>query len=472
MPVNDQQNDPRAQLQNREAEEAVVGAVLMAPDVLQDRKVFGLESNYFFTTRLGSIWNVAKKLHAQGKAVDQLTIAAALGDKKLKRIGGHAYLTKLVNSTPSSFNVGTYADIIGGYAARRAVYDMSAKLGGSVFADRSPESMLTDAEAQLAGLREGFFASEDPALGVISADDLLDMEFPEPVWAVPDILPIGLSILAGKSKVGKSWMALQIALAVGSGGMVFDRKVEKGKVLYLALEDSPRRLKARMRKLNWPRGVSVDFIPMGEFQDSIGYLENGGGQRLARRIKAESYRVVWIDTLSRAISAKQNEVEAMTAALAPLHEIAHETESLVAFNDHHRKVSAENPDAVLDILGSTGKSAVPDTVLGLYKQRGVRGGKLQLVGRDVEEKTLQLFFDKQTGCWQLEGEEEGDGLQMTEARRELLDAVRELGPSTCSMVAKATGKDRGNTYRQLQDLTNAGYLKQGGDTYSVPSNKQ
>ena len=71
-------------------------------------------------------------------------------------------------------------------------------------------------------------------------EELAKAEFAPPRWAVPGIVPVGLSSLAGRPKLGKSWLALQIAVAVGCGGRLFDLKIDPGKVLYLALEDSPR----------------------------------------------------------------------------------------------------------------------------------------------------------------------------------------------------------------------------------------
>jgi len=69
-------------------------------------------------------------------------------------------------------------------------------------------------------------------------------------WAVPGILPEGVCILAGKPKVGKSWLALDLALSVGAGREVLAMiPVEPGPVLYLALEDTARRLTKRLRIL-------------------------------------------------------------------------------------------------------------------------------------------------------------------------------------------------------------------------------
>lgn len=83
-----------------------------------------------------------------------------------------------------------------------------------------------------------------------TADELVDWYFPAPKWAVPDLLAEGANLLVGPPKVGKSWLALTIAIAVASGGKALDRiEVDEGEVLYLALEDTGRRLKSRLRKI-------------------------------------------------------------------------------------------------------------------------------------------------------------------------------------------------------------------------------
>jgi hypothetical protein len=51
-----------------------------------------------------------------------------------------------------------------------------------------------------------------------SAVELLATTFPEPRWAVPGILAEGLTFLAGAPKLGKSWLALNVSLAIASGG--------------------------------------------------------------------------------------------------------------------------------------------------------------------------------------------------------------------------------------------------------------
>ena len=72
----------------------------------------------------------------------------------------------------------------------------------------------------------------------------------EPVeYLVDGLLAPGLYILGGSPKVGKSWMALQLCLAVCGGKAFLGRKTQRSEVLYLALEDGPQRLHSRALRL-------------------------------------------------------------------------------------------------------------------------------------------------------------------------------------------------------------------------------
>ncbi len=296
-----------------------------------------------------------------------------------------------------------------------------------------------------------------PPLQLLTAHDILTTDWPEPVWAIPNLLPVGLTILAGRPKVGKSWLALQIALAVASGGHALSQPVEQGPVLYLALEDPPRRLKERMLKQGWSSDLPADFMCLGEFEKQIGDLGNGGGERLARQIELRGYRFVVIDTLSRAVSGDQNDVAVMTRALAPIQATAHDHNCPVMMPDHHRKITGAGPDAITDILGSTAKGAMADTIWGLYRERGKVGAKLLITGRDVEEQTLALSWDRELRCWHCEGD--AHELELTERKQEILDALEDLGRAGVVDIAKAVGQPKSNTHNRLQDLVNAGLVK-------------
>jgi hypothetical protein len=77
-----------------------------------------------------------------------------------------------------------------------------------------------------------------PRLVTINAADLSACDFPPVAFVVPSYVAEGPTVIAGRPKTGKSWLALGWAVAVASGGVAFGSiEVEAGDVLYLALED-------------------------------------------------------------------------------------------------------------------------------------------------------------------------------------------------------------------------------------------
>jgi DNA-binding transcriptional ArsR family regulator len=315
-----------------------------------------------------------------------------------------------------------------------------------------------------------------PTLRLIRSDELLAREFSPPVWIVPDYLPAGLVMLAGRPKIGKSWLALQVCQAVATGGRVFGREIEPGRVLYLALEDHARRLQSRMQAQGWPEGnPSVDFMLGDAFRDQVGHLNSGGGARLARHIHAEGYRLVVVDTFSRALKGDQKDESEMTAALGPIQATALELEIAVVIVDHHKKpMGAADPNPVDDILGSTAKGGVADAIWGLYKEPGKHGAKLAITGRDMDEVTLKLVFDPGTGCWQCEGD--AYEIDLTLRRKEILDALAMLGKAQLKDICETIGQPKSNTYTRLMDLVNAGLVLRIMDGkkpyYSLPDSAE
>ena len=87
--------------------------------------------------------------------------------------------------------------------------------------------------------------------GLITAAALQTKQFKPVRIILADLIPEGVTILAGKPKIGKSWLALDICMAVADENrfVLGDRKPTHGDVLYLALEDNQRRLKKRIDKI-------------------------------------------------------------------------------------------------------------------------------------------------------------------------------------------------------------------------------
>ncbi len=314
-------------------------------------------------------------------------------------------------------------------------------------------------------------------LPVISAADLLSRDWPEPPWVVREMLPTGLTILAGRPKVGKSWLALQLTQAVATGGVFLGERVDAGRVLYLALEDPPRRLAERMRLQGWPvDGGLADFVSAGGLRE-VGYLNLGGAFALADSIRCERYRLVIVDTLARAVSGDLNDARDMTTALAPLQELALAEGCAVVLVDHHNKMGAASShgsddsdgadlDPVSNVLGSTAKAAMADCLWGLYKRQGVAGATLAIVGRDVADRRLCLKHDPVTHAWQLEGDLGAP--KLTDGRQRILDVLGEFEHGlTCSELAEVVGRNKGAVHHDLSALVESYDVRRQGDAYSL-----
>lgn len=78
-------------------------------------------------------------------------------------------------------------------------------------------------------------------LPTINAEELLSCPMPPTRFIIDQLLPQGLHILAGATKIGKSWLALALCLCVVKGEALWSFAAQKCGVLYLCLEDSYQR---------------------------------------------------------------------------------------------------------------------------------------------------------------------------------------------------------------------------------------
>src|SRR5262245_17604693 len=92
--------------------------------------------------------------------------------------------------------------------------------------------------------------AETPRLVPAATDVVLAAAATPLGWAVPDHVGEGLTVIAGRQKIGKTWLAMHFALAVAGGGKVFGTiPCEAGDVLYVDFENGPRRIASRIRAL-------------------------------------------------------------------------------------------------------------------------------------------------------------------------------------------------------------------------------
>jgi hypothetical protein len=269
-----------------------------------------------------------------------------------------------------------------------------------------------------------------------NAAELMAVSFPEPTWAVPGIIAEGVNLLAGPPKVGKSWMSLGLGLSIAAGTPALGSvEVEAGPVLYLALEDTPRRLQSRMRKVlagrPAPTGLTLDThcppLPAGGDLYIGGWLDENPGARL-----------VVIDVFTKvrgnAPAGVNSAYEADYAAMGRAKRIADTYGVPVLVVHHVRKAAAE--DFLATVSGTNGLAGAADAVLVLERARAQADGVLHVTGRDVDETDYALSFDADAGAWTLLDGPAGDYL-MQDTRAMIARFVREQPGSRPAQIADA-----------------------------------
>lgn len=380
-------------------------------------------------------------------------------------IGGAApdrHARELICALLSGASPPTPVDIedLGRWAELAQAIMVASDQGGKDGAQRAFAALARQDPALVNLLAMG---DDDAVRTIWTLADLYAADFPPPRFVVPDLLPAGLTILAGRPKLGKSWLALQVAAAVGAGQSVLDQRTDAGSVLYLALEDTPGRLKDRALKQGIPATAAITFATEWEPLTQQGLVD-------LLIAAGDGHRLIVIDTLSRSIGrADPMDAVDMTLLLGSLQRLAARYDLALLLIDHHRKPAPGVGDAIDDIFGSTAKAGIVDAAWGLYKQRGEQSAVLKVTGRDLSERELALTWQVERCLWQVQGD--AQEVERTARQQEVLDALQLLGKATLRDLVESTGQERGNCFRRLQALVKAGTVVRSDDkgqvTYAI-----
>ena len=229
---------------------------------------------------------------------------------------------------------------------------------------------------------------------VIDAETLMDKRLPPTKFCVDTLLPQGLCILGGAPKVGKSWFVLDLCAHVARGDNFLGLYTAQGKVLYLCLEDSERRIQERLNTItaDIPDGL---YFAMGSTS-----IESGVCNFL-RNFKKEHPELilVTIDTF-QLIRNPTNDMSYGNdyAELRVLKALADELDICLLLVHHLRKMNDSDP--INRLSGSSGISGAVDAVYVLDKP--VRSGNratLFASGRDIRDRKIGLEMNPHSCVW-------------------------------------------------------------------------
>lgn len=275
--------------------------------------------------------------------------------------------------------------------------------------------------------------------------DLRALTFPDPVWAVPGLLREGLALLVSAPKLGKSWLALQLAYAVATGGQWIGRQLgDPAWVLNVMGEDTLETLQERCLKLI-PAGLDDANIPLvhstswkgDNFVERLMYLDRS----LREAIEANRpFKLVIIDTLELFRGPgdpKKNAYRDEVATLKLLRSMALEHHCVILFLHHTNKIATawdEGGDPFQAISGSMGLAGTANTIMMIQRARGETSGVLHVGGHRVKDQKIALKFEVEAGVWTVDGVTDPETAVLSGAPRAIMEHL--LGhPSSLECLA-------------------------------------
>ena len=291
--------------------------------------------------------------------------------------------------------VGVPLETIEHYRARDVPLD--------VLAD-SVESLLAQGQtvAEMFQLDNSLDEDAPPAvqpLKTISAQELQKADLPPIKFLVDGILPEGTGLLSAASKIGKSWLVLDLGVCVAAGAPFMGHTTRRAGVLYLALEDSLSRLQDRLNKVLNGKPPPEGFY----FSTEAPKLDNGLLDTIEDHLRRlPSTRLIIIDTLQKV----RGQALPRESGYAQDYR---EMETIKGFMDkrwvsvlfvHHNRKMRDDDDPFNQISGTNGIMGAADTTWVITKaKRTDEEAALHITGRDVEQSDTVIRFDKGSWTW-------------------------------------------------------------------------
>jgi hypothetical protein len=286
---------------------------------------------------------------------------------------------------------------------------------------------------------------------------------------VAGLLYHGHTICAGPPKLGKSYLALQLAHAVASGEPAFGAlTVERpGRVLYLALEDGERRLKVRTDSLL--AGAQPDWLPnidvVYQLCESLDTTE--GMEQLEATLAAGRYELLIVDTYVAAFpieSGLRDVFAGQYEQMDQLTKLAHRQGLAVLTIAHSRKPGKdESGSSLVSVAGTGGRTAAADAVLMLAGTPGKPKATLTVTSRDTEGMELELTRDDTTTGWKATSPAGGAARRGSPGKAKIVELLRRTGPRTRAEIeAEMPDCNESTIGTWLRRLVQEGSIRQMG----------
>jgi replicative DNA helicase len=259
---------------NVEAEEAVLGSLLIDPEAIFRVSPF-LKPDDFYIVKNGWIYDVVLSLHERRQPADFVTVCDELENRaQLEEVGGPAYISSLVNSVPTAIHVEAYGYIVERTALRRRLISAAGQIAGFAYEeDQNVDEVIDRSEAVLFGISQRRASRDLVPIRQVLADYYDRIAYLYEHRGEPLGIPTGfidldkllgglqrsdLIIIAARPGVGKTSLLLAMALTAA-------RRFRQ-KVAVFSLEMSNEQLVQRL--ISSETGIDSQRLRLGELEES------------------------------------------------------------------------------------------------------------------------------------------------------------------------------------------------------------
>jgi len=282
-----------------------------------------------------------------------------------------------------------------------------------------------------------------------TAKELSQREFKELVWLKDKLLPIpNLALIAGAPKCGKSWYAM---------GLARDLVADGHRVLYIANEDSERRLKDRYSKISFQQSDKLIFLAGLDSERSLPRGEQALDFLKACKVSYPDLACILIDTIQAVRNpVLKQDYASVENEFSTLRKLAHDLDITIIAVHHTKKKTDFETEPLDQILGSQAISATVETVLVLQRTPRSQNIDLFITGKDVEE------VDDYTLVWNGHGFNEPVERRLASLgtmQRSIFDYVEQNPRCTQAAIVEHLGRTKQQINEAVGRLLELGLLK-------------
>ena len=386
--------------QNVEAEEAILGGILLDPEAIgRVMEILSPEAFYIATHR--DIYRAALDLHSRGQPTDLITVTLWLRDhNKLDRVGGQVRLAQLVDRTVSAANIDQYATLVMDKYTRRTLIQAGGEIAQLGYDTTIPlENVLDQAEQKLFGITQ-----VRPQGGLTPTADILIDTFSEieqrSLGVVLPGVPCGfydldamtqgfqrsdLIIAAGRPSMGKTSFVLNMARNIAAlqklPVAIYSLEMSKLQLVYRLLSsevemESSRLRTGRIAQNEWEKlGHAISMLSqMPIFIDDTPNISVTEMRSKCRRLQAEqggALGLILIDYLQLMEGGSDNRVQELSKITRSLKGLARELNApIIALSQLSRGVeSRTNKRTMMSDLRESGSiEQDADLIMMLYRE--------------------------------------------------------------------------------------------------------